>query len=168
MYYMYVGIDINSTELNLTILSGETSIKINTSYIIVVDDVNEAEEVFILLLEITDAGEVQILFDNQAGILIYTIKDSNSKGCNSQNHRIVILWFFTDMILVLNVSGNTTFDESQGDIDSVITVQKQDPLLRTEVNISITVVITGAGTAFAGIKIFFCAKIMIGFYYTYR
>ena len=151
MYYMYVGIDINSAELNFTILSGETTIKINTGDIIVVDDVNEAEEVFILVLEITDAGEVQILFDNQAGILIYTIEDSNGKGSNSQNHRIVIfLWFFTDMILVLNVSGNTTFDESQGDIDSVITVQKQDPLLRTEVDIPITVVITGAGTAFAG------------------
>ena len=40
------------------------------------DDVNEAEEVFILVLEI-DNEDIDFAFDEEGGVLVYTILDNN-------------------------------------------------------------------------------------------
>ena len=69
-------IDFNNTVFNFTIPAGERIFDIQTEDIIVVDDVNEAEEQFLLVLEL-DSNEVT--FDEREGILVVTILDSNRK-----------------------------------------------------------------------------------------
>ena len=62
---------------NISVLiNGTTSFNYDISNIIKTDDVNEAEELFILVLEIDNEG---IEFDEEGGILVYTILDNNRK-----------------------------------------------------------------------------------------
>ena len=71
-------IDFNNTVFKFTISAGDIDnfFDIQTTDIIVADDVNEAEEQFLLVLE-TDSNEVT--FDDEGGILVVTILDSNRK-----------------------------------------------------------------------------------------
>ena len=69
-------VDFINTIFNFIIPAGNTVFDIQTTDIIVVDDVNEAEEQFLLVLEI-DSNEVT--FDDEGGILVVTILDSNRK-----------------------------------------------------------------------------------------
>ena len=71
--------DILGEILNFTIPAGSLSDTVSTDELIATDDVHEAEEVFILVLEIDDSGSVDLIFDDRGGILIFTIRDSNRK-----------------------------------------------------------------------------------------
>ena len=69
-------IDFINTVFNFTITAGNTVFDIQTTDIIVADDVNEAEEQFLLVLEL-DSNNVT--FDDEGGILVVTILDSSRK-----------------------------------------------------------------------------------------
>lgn len=69
-------IDFNNAVINLTIPANSTVFDIQATDIIVADNVNEAEEEFLLVLELnTD----EVTFDEEGGILVVTILDSNRK-----------------------------------------------------------------------------------------
>ena len=68
--------DFTNTVFNFTIPAGYSFFDIQTTDIIVADTINEAEEQFLLVLEI-DSNEVT--FDEDGGILVVTILDSNRK-----------------------------------------------------------------------------------------
>ena len=73
------GNDFNNAIVNFTIASGTLETAINVGDIIRNDTVNEAEEIFIIVLEVTNGGGVDITFDEEAGILVYEIQDNNRK-----------------------------------------------------------------------------------------
>jgi hypothetical protein len=73
------GNDFNNATVNFTIASGTLDVAINVGDIIRNDTVNEAEEIFIIVLEVTENGGVDIAFDEEAGILVYEIQDNNRK-----------------------------------------------------------------------------------------
>ena len=68
--------DFNNATQAFTLPAGRDSIDINMREIINVDEVNEAEEQFILVLE-TDLMASDLEFDEDGGILVVTILDDN-------------------------------------------------------------------------------------------
>ena len=50
---------------------------LDTSTLIIQDDVNEAKEQFILVLELDQDG---VIFNEEGGILVFTILDDNRKN----------------------------------------------------------------------------------------
>ena len=50
---------------------------LDTSTLIIQDDVNEAKEQFILVLELDQDG---VIFNEEGGILVFTILDDNHKN----------------------------------------------------------------------------------------
>jgi hypothetical protein len=126
------GNDFNNATVNFTIASGTLDVAINVGDIIRNDTVNEAEEIFIIVLEVTENGGVDIAFDEEAGILVYEIQDNNPIN------------------LILRNNGSTSFPESFGTIANVLTVEKESGSPETEVDIPINVTITGSGTVIEG------------------
>ena len=68
--------DFNNTVLNFTITAESEEFDVDITTLISEDEVNEAAEQFILVLE-ADSNEVE--FDAQEGILVVTILDNNGK-----------------------------------------------------------------------------------------
>ena len=73
------GTDFNNATVTFTIPSGAQEFDIQMRDIIFNDTVNEAEEILILVLELTDTGGMEINFDEELGILIYNILDDNCR-----------------------------------------------------------------------------------------
>ena len=69
--------DFNNTVINFTIPTGETAFEFSLADIVMMDDVNEASEQFILVLEIESDG---VEFDEHEGLLVVTILDNNREG----------------------------------------------------------------------------------------
>ena len=67
--------DFNNAEIEFTLPAGEENINIELSDVINVDDVNEAAEQLILVLEITNATDIEL--DEHGGVLVLTILDDN-------------------------------------------------------------------------------------------
>ena len=59
------------------------------------DDVNEAEEVFILVLEI-DNEDIDFAFDEEGGVLVYTILDNNREPCDIYFLKYYVLSLYSD------------------------------------------------------------------------
>ena len=68
--------DFNTTVFNFTITAGTEAFDIDISTLISEDEVNEAAEQFILVLE---ADSSEVVFDVQQGVLVVTILDNNRK-----------------------------------------------------------------------------------------
>ena len=68
--------DFKNARIAFTIHSGSTSLDID---IIIDDDVNEAEEQLILVLEINDSANSEIDLDRHRGVLVLTIRDDDSE-----------------------------------------------------------------------------------------
>ena len=92
-FAIFPGTDLGATVVNFTIPSGSTGIEIGN--IILSDGVNEAEEMFILVIKITDSGGMDLVYDEAAGILLYTILDSNRKASDSKLSYLQILYLFS-------------------------------------------------------------------------
>ena len=73
------GTDFNNATVTFTIPSGAQEFDIQMRDIIFNDTVNEAEEILILVLELTDTGGMDINFDEELGILIFNILDDNRR-----------------------------------------------------------------------------------------
>ena len=67
--------DFNNASIDFTLSAGERNFDIEISDIIYGDDVNEAAEQLILVLEITNATEIEL--DEHGGVLVLTILDDN-------------------------------------------------------------------------------------------
>ena len=66
--------------VDFTMENGSRELDIGVQQFIKVDGVNEAEETFIFVLEITDTQGNDVNFDDEAGILIYTILDDDRES----------------------------------------------------------------------------------------
>ena len=67
--------DFNNAVIEFTLPAGEDRFDIELFDIINVDDVNEAAEQLILVLEITNATDIAL--DEHGGVLVLTILDDN-------------------------------------------------------------------------------------------
>ena len=76
--------DFNNEVIEFTLPAGEDIFDIELSDIINVDNVNEAAEQFILVLEITNATDIEL--DEHGGVLVLTILDDNRE--------IVTIYFY--------------------------------------------------------------------------
>ena len=85
--------DFNNTVLNFTITAGNDAFDVDISTLISEDEVNEAAEQFILVLE-ADSNEVE--FDAQEGILVVTILDNNGKT-NKFTFSMEVVIFFRNL-----------------------------------------------------------------------
>ena len=75
------------------IINGSIFFDFDISTIIKTDDVNEAEEVFILVLEIDNEG-IDVEFDEEGGVLVYTILDNNRKSAKPKPQICITLNLF--------------------------------------------------------------------------
>ena len=74
---MVSSADFNNTVIHFTIATGSNFMDLDTSTLIIQDDVNEAKEQFILVLELDHDG---VIFNEEGGILVFTILDDNRKN----------------------------------------------------------------------------------------
>ena len=71
--------DFNNNVINFTLSLREDYFEIDMADIIIADDINEAEEQFILVLEYSSEAELEL--DEDGGVLVVTILDDNRKFC---------------------------------------------------------------------------------------
>lgn len=67
-------------EVNFTLGHGTRESDIGVQMFIEADEVNEAQEAFVFVLEITDTGGNAVNLDDEAGVLIFTILDNNRES----------------------------------------------------------------------------------------
>ena len=108
---------------------------------------NEAAEQLILVLEITNATDIEL--DEHGGVLVLTILDDNRETTLSSFIALLYIWYVIAAIFLFFNISSYIFCESDGTVENVIKVQKHTDPPPTEVVISIKVE-TRNGTAIAG------------------